>query len=166
LGIIFGWLRRRRRKLAEKLRFYVARKKSGRISATIVVKLLTYIGIRTLSPSTRADYCLSDYVQSCDGLQDLFINKGCYPVITDDIFREFYIYTFSDLDNLALDLIPKCVLLVIYGALIGCFYPLSNRASSDIAESESASGGGTIFGVKLNDLNELACTNLPKDFTF
>ena len=37
MGVIFGWLRRP--KLAEKLRFYEASKKNGRISATVVVKL-------------------------------------------------------------------------------------------------------------------------------
>ena len=40
MGVIFGWLRRP--KLAEKLRFYVARKKSGRRYATIAVKLLMH----------------------------------------------------------------------------------------------------------------------------
>ena len=39
MGVIFGWLRRR--KLAEKLRFYEAQKKSGRRYATTAVKLLT-----------------------------------------------------------------------------------------------------------------------------
>ena len=38
MGVIFGWLRRP--KLAKKLRFYEARKKSGRRYATIAVKLL------------------------------------------------------------------------------------------------------------------------------
>ena len=41
MGVIFGWLRRP--KLAKKLRFYVARKKSGRRYATIAVKLLSII---------------------------------------------------------------------------------------------------------------------------
>ena len=44
-GVTLHWLRSR--KLAEKLRFYVAQKKSGRISATIVVKLLTVVKLHT-----------------------------------------------------------------------------------------------------------------------
>jgi hypothetical protein len=104
------------------------------------------------------EYCLDEYCGRCVGLRTLFEEKGCFDLVIDDPLDECY--TLPALEELALDQIPKCALLFLYGVLGGCVdSPIA------VAESESASGG-TLFGIKMDDVNVFIRANLPANFAF
>lgn len=101
-------------------------------------------------------YCLP--ADACDGIEALFEEKGCVDAIQNNPFDECY--TLSALEELALELIPNCVLLWIYGQITWC------GVGNDYALSDSASSGGAaVFGVKMEDFNDFARANLPEGFT-
>jgi hypothetical protein len=124
------------------------------------------------------EYCLDENCGTCVGLITLFEEKGCYDLVTKNPLDECY--TLPALEELALDQIPKCALLLLYGLLGGCvggpvcdpecygdaFTSVMGQYAIDSAESESASAGGTLFGLKLDELSAIIRANLPADFAF
>jgi len=112
-------------------------------------------GKSPLSKSSKStQYCLPD--DTCAGIYDLFVEKGCAAAITNNPFDDCY--TLSALEELALELIPNCVLLYIYG-----YQVTECGVEPDTTGLESASGG-TMFGVNMEDLNDLARANIPAGF--
>ena len=82
MGVIFGWLSRR--KLAEKLRFYVAQKKSGLRYETIAVKLLMLHG------KTLQDYSLPTPTPVLSGQGYILVDQeqSKYDAVTQGQLRD------------------------------------------------------------------------------
>jgi hypothetical protein len=96
-------------------------------------------------------------------------------LITEDPFDQCL--ALPAIEELLLDQIPKCLLLVVYGFLADCIggpscdpscYPESALPRADVAVAGfgSGSGSGTLFGLTMNDLNDYARANLPQNIAF
>jgi hypothetical protein len=119
-------------------------------------------------------YCLDQDCGQCVALYTLFEEQGCWDLITEDPFDQCL--ALPAIEELLLNQIPKCLLLVVYGFLAGCIgeeppcdptcYPESAWNGADVAVAGSGSGSGTLFGLTMNDLNDYARANLPQNITF
>ena len=120
-------------------------------------------------------YCLDQECGRCVALYTLFEEQGCWDLITaEDPFDQCL--ALPAIEELLLDQIPKCLLLVVYGALADCIdgpkcdptcYPDSALPRAEVvAVAGSGSGSGTLFGLTMNDLNDYARANLPQNIVF
>ena len=117
-------------------------------------------------------YCLEQECGRCVALYTLFEEQGCWDLITKDLDQ---CLALPAIEELLLDQIPKCLLLVVYGFLADCIggpscdpscYPESAFPRSEAAVAGSGSGSGTLFGLTMNDLNDYARANLPQNIAF
>ena len=119
-------------------------------------------------------YCLDQECGRCVALYTLFEEQGCWDLITNP-FPFGQCLALPAIEELLLNQIPKCLLLVVYGFLAGCIgglscdptcYPESAWNGAEVAVAGSGSGSGTLFGLTMNDLNDYARANLPQNIVF
>lgn len=118
------------------------------------------------------EFCLDEDCGLCVGLTTLFVEKGCVDLVTENPLEECY--TLPALEELALDQIPKCALLLLYGYLGDCLEPVCDTECYgdafpflNVADAGAESAiGGTLFGLKMDDLNAIIRASLPADFSF
>ncbi len=116
------------------------------------------------------EFCLDEDCGLCVGLTTLFVEKGCVDLVTENPLDECS--TLPALKELALDQIPKCELLLLYGVLGGCLEQVCDSECYgdafpflDVADAGAQSAtDGTLFGLKMDDLNVIIRASLPADF--
>jgi hypothetical protein len=121
-------------------------------------------------------YCPGEACGRCVALFTLFEEQGCWDLIAGAFLKQCL--ALPAIEELLFDQIPKCLILFAAGYVGDCVNDdLSNEqqcaddcypdsAFPQVAVAGSGSGSGTLFGLTMNDLNDYARANLPKNIAF